>query len=512
MLFDQKEFEYTIEEPELKKGLKLFASNKIEILNKESNRSFTFLIHSKPAGEISLQIRSGKIINYKCSCYSKNYCEHLAAALFYLQKEVVEFIKPVTKNKKKQSKAKKGILENCLSSIKTVLKPFVEIDKLKAQQINEICKKIDIEKEKRVFVKQEFYFHLAIILELPKLSNFNYYERENKLHDLVKNSQQKIKQYLSEKPTVIEKEAVIEAAKYSVRSQANFRGGAFSLLIYYALGFIKDKNDLDLLKGQLKKRTQSKNRQDQTDRKLIAEIQISVLQANFLGKTYSLKEHTNTIELPIALAELEFRESKIGKGFTVLAQYAQQLKTKNINKYLDLISEILGIAKEKNNKKTEIEFLEEKFVFGYVIDETELNYFFDLIGESRKQAADQLLTRLKNESRFYTFDKIALLLMNQNRSNELMEEIKREKNKFRVLNTIAPKIFPDNDFIKLYVKHLAQAITEAKFHYFQQEVFNSARIYLDGLPLEPRTNVVIALKEKMLYDKLMLVYINKFYP
>lgn len=512
MLFDQREFEHTIEEPELKKGLKLFAANKLELLNKTSNTSFTFLIHTKPSGEIFLQLKTGKIINYKCFCRNKKYCEHLAACIFYLQKEVFEFISPTAKKEKKQKTIKKHILENCLNKIKLILKPFAEDGKLKTQQINEICKKVYLESENALFMKQEFYFNLAIILELPKISNFNSFDRENKLQNLFNNSIQKIKQHLNGRPTAKEKEAVIEAAKYSVKSQPNFRTGAFSLLICNASVFIKDKNDFEFLKGQLKKRSLNKNRPDQIDRKLIAELELAIMHSKLLNKVYSVKNYASTIELPIALAELEFCRKKNEKGFKILAQNAFELKKKNINAYLDLVEEILNFAKETKDTRIEIEFLQEKFIYGFFIDENELNYFFELNEKKREQAAEQLLMKLKTESLFYTFDKIAVLLLKQNKVNELLEEIKKEKNKFRILNKIASKILPDNDFIKIYIKHLVQAITEAKFPYFQEQVFNLARPYIDNLPIEQRNILLKLLKGKMMYERQFLLFINKLYP
>ncbi len=509
MLFDLKEFEHIIKEPELKKGIRLFSTNKVELLNKTGTTFFNFLIHEKPSGEISLQLKAGKITSYTCFCDNKNYCEHLAAAIFYLQKEDFELVKPI--QKRRSPRIKKSILQNYLNEIKVFLKPGVKKNKSNGLQLNDLLKKIHIEKEKAVFLKQQFYFDLSTILELPKLNGFNYSEKENKLYELFQKTKQEVNTRLAGKPSNKEKEALIEAAKYSVRSQPNFRTGVFSSLIPYACVFIKDKNDFEILKDFIKKRSLNKNRLEQTDRKLIAELQLSITHAKLLNKTYSIDNFTSTIELPIALAQIEFCKGKDEKGFKILVQHAENMK-KDSNKYLDLVEETLRFAKEKKNKSIEEKYLQEKFIQGLFIEENELNYFFELVGKKSEQATDELFKRLKSESKFYTLDKIAVLLLNRNRSMQLFEELKREKNKFRIMNELASKMLPDNEFIKLYVKHLSQAIAEAKFPYFQEQVLNSARNYIDKLDAELRKFLLRSLKEKMMYEHQFLLYLNKIYP
>ena len=108
MLFDQKEFEHKIEENKLKQGLKLFVKNKVELLNKKGNSELTFFIHSKILGEINIRLKGEKILDYKCYCANENYCEHLAAAIFYLQQTVFEINKlKVTNSKKLKGESKK---------------------------------------------------------------------------------------------------------------------------------------------------------------------------------------------------------------------------------------------------------------------------------------------------------------------------------------------------------------------------------------------------------------------
>jgi hypothetical protein len=122
--------------------------------------------------------------------------------------------------------------------------------------------------------------------------------------------------------------------------------------------------------------------------------------------------------------------------------------------------------------------------------------------------------KIKTDSLFFTFEKIAVVLMHQSKFDELIVEIKREKNKFKLLNEIGIKKFPhyDIEFLTLYTKHFLNAITDAKFPFFQQEMFDLARSYLDLLPLEARENIIKKFKDKLLYEKNMIEYISKLYP
>ncbi|MDP1802374.1 MAG: hypothetical protein Q8L81_13535 [Bacteroidota bacterium] len=516
MLFDEKEFEHKIEESKLENGLKLFINNKLELINRAESNSFTFLIHGKTSGEISIRIKTGKILSYTCYCNNKNYCEHLAAANFYLQQEILKFEKPSKKFNKpeptKKDALKKHSLQKHQNNIKTIIKPFLAISKLKNTQISEIYKRINFEQSGASAFRQQFYFHLAIILELPKLSNFNYVDKENVLSDLTKNSLKEIESYFVKGLDAVERIAFIDAARYSVRSQSNFSTGFFSFLISRASVLIKDKNDLEDLKAKLKKRKQNRNRLDPIDRKSIAEIQLSIMLAKLNNKTYSLKNYESTIELPIALAGLEFCMNRNDKGFAVLKQYSEKIKRNQFNKYHDLINEILIFAQEKNNQKIEAEFLIEKFIYGFVIDENELERFLE-IEKDPKEKVEQLIIQLKAHSVFYTFEKIAVVLLHQNRLDELIEEIKKEKNKFRLLHKVAVQKFPDYDtkLTDLYVNHLVQAITDAKFPYFQEQIFNMAKQYLNRLHTEVREKMLEKMKEKLMYDRHMLAYISKIY-
>ena len=524
MLFNLKEFEHKIEETFLKKGLKLFLKKKVELIKKTGNGSFSFLIHEKNIGEISVQIRSEKIQNYNCFCGNKNHCEHLAAVLFYLQQELLDLgnikrSKDQTTTLKstlpKRRNNKKNKFARYIRLIKNITKPFIAFTKLKSAQIGEIQKKINFEKNGASSFNDDYYFNLALICELPKIPNFNHADRENAIETLIRNAALEIEMNFNKGLSENEKEAFIEATYYSVRSQQNFKSGIFSFLIARAAVIMNNKINFAELKVLLKKRKQSKNKTTAIDRKLIAEFELSIQEAGLVKKIFSLKNYETTLELPIALAEIEFQKKNTAKGFKILQQYAERIKTENINKYLDFIQEQLFFAKKYNNKKTEQNCLIEKFVCGYFIDATELDRFFEL---NKKQNKDDLvreiIVKLKTSSLFFTFEKTAVVLMHQHKFDELIIEIKKEKNKFKLLNEIAIKTFPhyDLDFLNLYTKHFLNAIADAKFPFFQQEMFDLSRTYLVLLPGEVRENLIRKFKDKLLYEKNMVEYICKLYP
>ena len=519
MLFNLKEFEHKIEETFLKKGLKLFLNKKVELIKKTGSESFSFLIHEKNIGEISVQIRSEKIQNYNCFCGSKNNCEHLAAALFYLQQETLSMLKVKSLRKKavttsiKQKKKNSFIKQ--IELIKEIIKPFAMASKLTRTEVNEIYKKIHFEKTGAATFGQDFYFDLAIVCELTKLSNYKYADSENVIDTLVENAKQEIENHFNKGFSVNETEAFIEATYYSLRSQQNFRSGMYGFFISLASVIITNKNTTADLKILLKKRKQNKNKIGSINRKNVSELQLSIRDAELANKPFLLKNYESTLELPIALAEMEFHKHNHAKAFKLLELYAEKIKIENINKYLDLIIEVLVYAKKYNSKKYEQNYLIEKFVCGYFIDTTELDRFFEL---NKKQNRDDLvreiILKIKTDSLFFTFEKIAVVLMHQHKFDELVVEIKKEKNKFKLLNEIGIKKFPhyDIDFLTLYTKHFLNAIADAKFPFFQQEMFDLARTYLDLLPGEERENIIKKFKDKLLYEKNMIEYISKLYP
>ena len=519
MLFNLKEFEHKIEETFLKKGLKLFLNKKVELIKKTGSESFSFLIHEKNIGEISVQIRSEKIQNYNCFCGSKNNCEHLAAALFYLQQETLSMLKVKSLRKKavttsiKQKKKNSFIKQ--IELIKEIIKPFAMASKLTSTEVNEIYKKIHFEKTGAATFGQDFYFDLAIVCELPKLSNYKYADGENVIDTLVENAKQEIEYHFNKGFSVNETEAFIDATYYSLRSQQNFRSGMYGFFISLASVIITNKNTTADLKILLKKRKQNKNKIGSINRKNVSELQLSIRDAELANKPFLLKNYESTLELPIALAEMEFHKHNHAKAFKLLELYAEKIKIENINKYLDLIIEVLVYAKKYNSKKYEQNYLIEKFVCGYFIDTTELDRFFEL---NKKQNRDDLvreiILKIKTDSLFFTFEKIAVVLMHQHKFDELVVEIKKEKNKFKLLNEIGIKKFPhyDIDFLTLYTKHFLNAIADAKFPFFQQEMFDLARTYLDLLPGEERENIIKKFKDKLLYEKNMIEYISKLYP
>ena len=519
MLFNLKEFEHKIEETFLKKGLKLFLNKKVELIKKTGSESFSFLIHEKNIGEISVQIRSEKIQNYNCFCGSKNNCEHLAAALFYLQQETLSMLKVKSLRKKavttsiKQKKKNSFIKQ--IELIKEIIKPFAMASKLTRMEVNEIYKKIHFEKTGAATFGQDFYFDLAIVCELPKLSNYKYADGENVIDTLVENAKQEIENHFNKGFSVNETEAFIDATYYSLRSQQNFRSGMYGFFISLASVIITNKNTTADLKILLKKRKQNKNKIGSINRKNVSELQLSIRDAELANKPFLLKNYESTLELPIALAEMEFHKHNHAKAFKLLELYAEKIKIENINKYLDLIIEVLVYAKKYNSKKYEQNYLIEKFVCGYFIDTTELDRFFEL---NKKQNRDDLvreiILKIKTDSLFFTFEKIAVVLMHQHKFDELVVEIKKEKNKFKLLNEIGIKKFPhyDIDFLTLYTKHFLNAIADAKFPFFQQEMFDLARTYLDLLPGEEQENIIKKFKDKLLYEKNMIEYISKLYP
>jgi hypothetical protein len=268
------------------------------------------------------------------------------------------------------------------------------------------------------------------------------------------------------------------------------------------------------LQLHIKKRKES-NRFADIKRKVVAEIQLSVLENEMTGKNFDQRNYDISAELPVALAEIQFCRKKQVAGFKLLQDHANKLKRKNINIYLNLIEFIIDKAHELNFKKIEENYLREYFIFGYHISLPMLNRYFEINNNSNKnEATTELIDKIKSDSPHYTFDKLGVILLHQNRLDDLITEIKKEKNKFSILNQIAIKKLPylNPSFADLYVKQLINAIEAAKYPYFQKQVFNLANSFISQLHPDLKKEIISIIKEKLIYDKYVLQYVLEIYP
>lgn len=130
MTFFIQQFEAVIDPTILKRGLDYFNKNLVTAVGKDDKNRLLFDVEGLEIYRVTLQLSNDEVINQFCSCpYDKGpHCKHLAASLFYLQKDVLN-ISPKTQRKSKSTVRKKKeekwieLLENLeLESLKSFLK------------------------------------------------------------------------------------------------------------------------------------------------------------------------------------------------------------------------------------------------------------------------------------------------------------------------------------------------------------------------------------------------------
>jgi uncharacterized Zn finger protein len=89
MLFSIKQFEHFFTESLLKEGLRVFQKGAVQLLERAPGNELSFGIGSE---RLFLKRQGDKLVSYRCSCHKKYYCRHLAAVMFYFQKDALQIL------------------------------------------------------------------------------------------------------------------------------------------------------------------------------------------------------------------------------------------------------------------------------------------------------------------------------------------------------------------------------------------------------------------------------------
>jgi hypothetical protein len=526
MLFSVTEFEQSFNNNNLKKALRLVREERISLHERLPNGSYHFLIDNQ--FDLHLKKRGGKILSYTCFCYEQAFCPHLAAALFYFQKDILG----ITSNKKanrfkaeplKTSAA--GSFSNqsaadyfhkspgneffllCLARVQHLLAPYLQLDRLNQKHINSLNLKLaglldsdTMPSEPDThFLKSEdenrnrtgsFSVNLAIVCSMPLIFNLRMLGDESVLLGVFENSLKKLDDFYQGGIVTIEQQNWLGALLLAGKIKNRVGGQAFDFLLPRALSFIRKDTDFERLETLAGGRRTKTNFTMELDKPAISRMQIGIAR-----KKPALFERgiTHTPEYVIARAELLFCTSKPEKAFSVLEAAVEKVKTefpRLLQAYLDYL---MLRAREYQQSAIELKYLKESMVYGLYINPSHLDRFFELLPvDTRSPEIDNLVLRITQHSGDQAFDKIPALLLRDGRPDALLSLIKKQENKFKLLHTIALQKFPvfDNEFLLLYQKHLFAALTGAPNERCHEQVFIKAKEYLDRLPQQTRDELV----------------------
>lgn len=561
MLFNAREFEHHFTNALLKKGLRLFEKGQLEAQGRLGTNEFKFLLENQY--ELHLKKKGDQILDYTCSCNKSAFCEHLCAVLFYFQKDALgivvknqlvaaapskrvvgaiphlgQFLKPIDQpslikfiEEYAQDNAlfketvfayfsgeEEGNAFNfyCVT-IKNILALFAPNENLQQKHLDDVFTRIRTLLEKRGNSHVSLYFlRLAIVTEVPAIFNARLTGNENELLKLLEESCKELDRYYTKGLSAIGKKAWQNATVYFLKKATPAYSPVFSFLLPRAINLLKDKEAANELKKLLERKQLKLIRSGNHFNHLeIVKLQLAIKEAELFKTPFPFKKYNQDPELMLAKAELYFCGGKVEKAFSYLEENYVNVEI-DFPAGLRTYSEyIISKAREKQKPELEIKYLKKQFIFGLHIVPHALERYLELIPEKKRGAQlNELIAGIKSESKGDVVDKISVILLKAGRLNDLVKELKKQKNRFNLVNKIAVQSLPTYtpELLAVYGQHLASALHDAKYTNYQQPLFMLAKKYLDHLPRPKANELVAELLKQVEYTKPLYSLILGYYP
>ena len=507
MLFDIRHFEQLFDETFLKKGLKLFETGKVELIEKQQGNDFNFIINK--AVSLALKKKGDKLLSYNCSCKKPDFCEHLASVLFYFQQDTLGLVVKKRKSKKAAA-ALKTSYDLKVDVLRDWIEPYLNIKVLDQAQLDEICKEI-LKLKKSVKNPEENYdLALALLIVVPSVLQLRLPGDETLLKKQLTSILKELKTGFDLGLTHAQKEKWHRATLESIRNNAVLKSEAYTFLVPRAVTFITSKPDLERLISVLNSRKYKMNYASRFDKLMIAKLEVAIRGSELFSFSFPADYQSAVVELIIAKAELGFCSHKINDAFNYLSENDEVIKQHNFFYYSAYVDYIIAKAQEENKPVTELNYIKKSFLYNAFILPKYLDRFVELVPANELDAVvNELVAWLRNKQEVSAFDKITSLLFSTGRFDELIDEIRKQHNKFNLLHAILLKKLPhyDTDTLALYMQHLLEAFIEAGFYHFQQHTFNKAKNYLDQLPVRIKDDFISELLDRMGRNKQISRYI-----
>ncbi|MCE3228341.1 MAG: hypothetical protein K0S32_2892 [Bacteroidetes bacterium] len=494
-----REFEYFFGAEIIRKGFSLFKNNRISSIEKKG-KGVTVFHFEKPENSIEIKRSGEKISEYSCTCRQLN-CVHLCSVVFYFQKELFGDLSLPSKQKARHE-GHRLFNENC-KTVKEFLVDGMKINDVK----NDLVKKTELHLKNHK--ADAVYFHLAIIHEISSEYSSKFTDTETRLSRLLLHSKNSLREFVKKGLSTNEKTAWVFAAKSSISNYRRFNSKQFVFLIPFASLFIKDKSEVKELQDSLEKKRLSIRFPSEPDLKLLALICLDLSPA--------LKNKKKIQQFPeeyMAHAEMEFCKNRVEKAFKTLKEGFDILEKKKPASFIGYIEFVIEKARTYNDPETETIFLEHLFIYDSYINPSNLLRLKELLNNKQRTVFIDKLVKLLEKKDRDNFNKIAELLLSEKRYNELIQKISKQKNMFRLLNSVMIKKFPDvneNDF-SVYVSHFKQTAAAALETHFQELVFNNARVFIDKLPQNLKSKLVRSILAETAKHSYLHSYILKIYP
>lgn len=555
MLFDAKQFEQFFKERTLKRGLKLFEKGLVDCVDASTPPEYRFIIAGK---ELLLRKRGDKLMAYSCSCGDQSFCEHLAASLFFFQQDDLGLrvkkkapLRPVLKKAKvptKRSSAKNLIHprheslvqfinqnRNKLSAkeilgffpdktlelfdvfclqLELLLEPFIQLRSLNQKNCDALKTTIAsfIKRNTKAGERNEYYLHLAIVRQFMPLFNLRFTGNEIPLFKLREQAMIKLEKALENGLSKTQQSAWYKTTVVSLDNNKYLTGETFAFLIPHCVCMPMTQADFQNLTRLMAKKSYRTPYTQHLNLLQIAKLEVALMENRVYKTALPFDPREMGIELLIAEAELAFCRGKSDQAFELLESKLTFVKSNQLNYYGDYLNYIVLNAKKKRRADLERKYLRESFLSQLYIQPKSLDRFLKLVPKNGWQEEILgLVKKLKMATLFYSFDKIAMLLLKGSFVEELIAELKKQNNKFAVVHDVALLKFPDYDksFLQLYVKHLQEALIENDVYNHQILIFNKAKTYFDLLPEDLVDEMIKGIMDRIGRSRPIYRYINE---
>ncbi len=512
MLLNMSHFEQHFSEGTLRAALKLLTKGPVEMLERRGKTEYRLALG---ANEITLKLRGEKLLSGECTCRGVRLCEHAAAALFYLNRERLGYeewngvkpkfnrtfekhlpakkIKPdeilaIAENKIKSGRLRKqfeslpgeAALQNYIIVLRQMIGKFQDKDKPNYEDSLQA-----FEKFRSAFAGfsthgGSVYAMLALLVVLQEIYSLTLIERFKLIEvNITKQLKAKIVGLKTS-----ERRAWEAATLLCMRNSRVFRQGGWRHLLPPMLVWLRQRHLFGELRVLFLKRKNERPFYQKIDWFTVAKLQLDIQESTVFGTEVPARDLSKEFEFLLAETELAFNQGKPAKAFSRLKKAYAHVCEYRKECFEELAEYGFEKANEHKNNTPKLFFLEERIKKSLFLSGDLFNEWKKMLPvKVRAKAYDRLISGLRHPS-YYTFEKLSLVLLYTGKIKELIEEIKKNEFTFLLLHGVALNYVPepDDDFLLLYAKRLANALARLRLYSGQTELFGVAAVYLKGLP------------------------------
>jgi hypothetical protein len=492
MKFDAKEFEHFVDERSLRRGYRLFEKGMPE-LEKSGSLAYTFHV----AGHnLHIRKKGDKILSYQCDCGKHGSCEHLGAAMFYFQQHALgihpknvhsklSHAAPLqSPNKKNAQGRQKSLYDSCSAKLCTILKPYFAEGKLDAAMLSELHSQLNAFLANAAHHKEDqLCVWLAAYAECAPLFSLRFTADESALRQWYATLESRLQKCFEGRLTAAGRDAWQMATLRSLRSDKCLDSKSYEFLLPRYLQSHPSKSGIELLTQLVTKRKLKTGYLRRINHLLIAEIQL-YLRANGNG-TLPFRLRKFPAECVLAHASLELCAGKVDRAFSRLEQALGPVKEHQPEAWQEYTVLLIQKASICQRKELEIRLRKQSLLQAMFIRQEDLDLLLKLFPINKRQGViESLLSEMKQPGAVNTFDKIAALLLANNKLDELMREMSGQDLRFNLLNEVAMKKLKscDEKFLRSYITQLGKALESSGSLQHQVRLFDFSKEFLQQLP------------------------------